>query len=76
MARTRAEVTEDLAAVRAAIKSAQIAQSYGSGLGNSRAMADLPVLYRREDQLLAERSAFDAKSGYAGMVRTVARPVR
>lgn len=76
MPRTRAEVDEDLASVRLAIRSAEAAQSYGSGLGNSRTMADLSTLYRREEQLLAERSALDNGAGYAGMVRNVGRTAR
>lgn len=73
MARTRIEVTEDLASVRAAIRSAENAQSYGTGLGNQRTMADLTTLYKRENDLIAERAALDAGSGYGGLVRTVGR---
>lgn len=76
MARSRIEVEEDLASVRTAIRSAESAQSYGTGLGNTRTMADLPVLYKREESLLSERAALDAGNSYAGMVRNVGRVAR
>lgn len=74
MPRTRTEVNEALASVRTAITAAEKAQSYGSGLGNSKTMADLRTLYQREKELLAERAALDAgNTGYTGMVRNVGR---
>ncbi len=76
MARTRIEVTEDLASVRASIRSAESAQSYGTGLGNNRTMADLTTLYKRENDLIAERADLDAGGGYGGMTRTVGRMAR
>lgn len=76
MARTRFEVEDDLKSVRAAIKSAEKAQSYSTGLGNRRDMASLEILYKREERLLSERSALATGGGYAGMVRNVGRIAR
>lgn len=68
MAKTLAELNEDIASVRASIRAAESAQAYRSGLGQEKTMASLSVLYRRETDLLAERSALLSGSTSAGPV--------
>lgn len=69
MARTLAEVNEALSSVRHAINAAQLAQETASGLGNKKIMANLDVLYRREDQLLDERTRLESCGVSAGLIR-------
>lgn len=57
MAKTLAEIDEDLSSVRSAIRAAEKAQSYTSGLGQRKDMANLTILYNRETSLLNERDA-------------------
>lgn len=73
MAKTASELQEALISVRAAIRSAETAQSYQSALGNARTMANLQVLYERERLLEAELSALQTGGVVGGLVRTVGR---
>lgn len=45
------EAKEALGSVVTARKAAETAQSYSTGLGQQKAMAELQVLYEREDKL-------------------------
>jgi hypothetical protein len=69
MARTLAEVEAALVSVRAAITAAETAQEYASGLGNRKQMADLQVLYTREETLIGERTQILSGGSGAGPVR-------
>jgi hypothetical protein len=68
MGKTIDEVNEDLTAVRAAIRAAETAQSYTTGLGHTKMMANLTVLYKRETDLLAVRDSLLSGGKSAGPV--------
>ena len=71
--RTVDELNEDLSSVRKAIRAAESAQAYTTGLNQSKIMANLTVLYGRENDLLAERSSLLSGGKSAGPVCTQAR---
>jgi hypothetical protein len=68
MGKTIDELNEDITAVRTAIRAAEEAQSYTTGLGQTKAMASLSVLYRRETDLVALRSSLLSGRATAGPV--------
>lgn len=68
MGKTLDELNEDITAVRTAIRAAEQAQSYTTGLAQTKVMANLTVLYKRETDLLAERDSFLSGGKSAGPV--------
>lgn len=68
MGKTLDEVTEDITAVRAAIRAAETAQSYTTGLGHTKLMASLSILYKRETELLAARDSLLSGGTTAGPI--------
>lgn len=66
--RTIDELTADIASVRKAIRAAEEAQSYTTGLQQQKVMANLAVLYKRETDLLDERSSLLSGGKSAGPV--------
>jgi hypothetical protein len=68
MPRTIDEVTTALASVRTAITAAETAQDYTTAIGQRKAMANLSILYAREERLLKERDALTAGGVGSGPV--------
>lgn len=68
MAKTLDELNEDIAAVRVAIRAAENAQSYTTGLAQTKVMANLSVLYSRESDLLTERDTLLSGGRTAGPI--------
>ena len=67
--RTLEENTAALADVRQAILDAQKAQAYQTGLNQQKTMASLEILYKRENDLLAERQQLQTGGATAGIFK-------
>jgi hypothetical protein len=68
MGKTIDELNEDISAVRAAIRSAETAQEYTTGLNQTKKMANLKVLYARETELMDQRASLLSGGKTAGPV--------
>lgn len=67
--RTIEEITDDLASVGTAIRRAEAAQSYSTGLNQQKTMALLETLYKRQDGLLKERQQLQTGGATAGIFK-------